>query len=358
MSTATELKSLYHKGKKRKILAILSIFLALLIIMVISVSLGAGSPRFNEAIQVILSKLFPFLGVDPGPQITQTIIFDIRLPRVILAVIAGAGLAASGVAMQGVLKNPLVSPYILGISSAAGFGAALAIALGIGVVTQYGGYIVVANAFVFSILAMLMVYGIARLRGVTPESVILAGVAVGYLFSAMLSLIQFIAPEHAAVRAVVFWLLGGLSTATWESILIMFPIVLVAIALIMRRSWDMNVMSLGEEVAMSIGVNSKQVIVICMALATLVTASIVSFTGVIGFICLVSPHIARMMIGSDHRFLLPCSIVLGACLLLCSDTLARLVLMPSEVPVGIVTALIGVPFFLYLLLSKRRQFWH
>ena len=358
MSTASELKKLYLKGKNRKILAILSLFLVLLIIMVISVSLGAGSPRFNEAMQVILSKLFPFLEVDAGSQITQTIIFEIRLPRVFLAVIAGAGLAASGVAMQGVLKNPLVSPYILGISAAAGFGAALAIALGIGVVTQYGGYIVVANAFVFSILAMLMVYGIARLRGVTPESVILAGVAVGFLFSAMLSLIQFIAPEHAAVRAVVFWLLGGLSTATWESILIMLPIVLVAIALIMRRSWDMNVMSLGEEVAMSIGVNSKQVIVMCMALATLATASIVSFTGVIGFICLVSPHIARMIIGSDHRFLLPCSIVLGACLLLCSDTLARLVLMPSEIPVGIVTALIGVPFFIYLLLSRRRQFWH
>jgi iron complex transport system permease protein len=358
MSTASELKKLYLKGKNRKILAILSLFLVLLIIMVISVSLGAGSPRFNEAMQVILSKLFPFLEVDAGPQITQTIIFEIRLPRVFLAVIAGAGLAASGVAMQGVLKNPLVSPYILGISAAAGFGAALAIALGIGVVTQYGGYIVVANAFVFSILAMLMVYGIARLRGVTPESVILAGVAVGFLFSAMLSLIQFIAPEHAAVRAVVFWLLGGLSTATWESILIILPIVLVAIALIMRRSWDMNVMSLGEEVAMSIGVNSKQVIVMCMALATLATASIVSFTGVIGFICLVSPHIARMIIGSDHRFLLPCSIVLGACLLLCSDTLARLVLMPSEIPVGIVTALIGVPFFIYLLLSRRRQFWH
>jgi len=359
MSTATELKSLYHKGKKRKILVILSLFLALLIIIIISVSLGAGSPRFNEAIQVILSKLFPFLGFDPGPQITQTIIFDIRLPRVVLAVIAGAGLAASGVAMQGVLKNPLVSPYILGISSAAGFGAALAIALGIGVVTQYGDYIIVANAFVFSILVMLMVYGVARLRGITPESVILAGVAFGFLFSAMTALIQFIAPEHAAVRVVFIWLLGGgLTTATWESILIALPIVLVAIALTMRYSWDMNVMSLGEEVAMSIGVNSKQVIVICMALATLATASIVSFTGAIGFICLVSPHIARMMIGSDHRFLLPCSTVLGACLLLCSDTLARLVLMPSEVPVGIVTALIGVPFFLYLLLSKRRQFWH
>jgi iron complex transport system permease protein len=356
--SATEVKRLYTKAKGRKVLVILSVFMALLITIVISVSLGAGSPRFMEATQVILSKIFPFLEINPGSKITQIIILELRLPRIVLAVIAGAGLAASGVAMQGVLRNPLVSPYILGISAGAGFGAALAIALGIGVVTQYGGYIVVANAFVFSILAMLMVYGIARLRGVTPESVILAGVAVGYLFSAMLSLIQFIAPEHAAVRAVVFWLLGGLSTATWESILIIFPIVLVAIALIIRYSWDMNVMSLGEEVAMSIGVNSKQVIVICMALATLATASIVSFTGVIGFICLVSPHIARMMIGSDHRFLIPCSIVLGACVLLCSDTLARLVLMPSEVPVGIVTALIGVPFFLYLLLSKRRQFWH
>jgi iron complex transport system permease protein len=358
MSTASELKRIYAKGKNRKIFAILSVFLVLLIAIVISISLGAGSPRFNEATQVILSKLFPFLEINPGPQLTQTIILELRLPRIVLAIIAGAGLAAAGAAMQGVLRNPLVSPYILGISSAAGFGAALAIALGIGVVTQYGGYLVVANAFLFSILAMLMVYGIARLRGITPESVILAGVAVGYLFSAMLSLIQFIAPEHAAVRAVVFWLLGGLSTATWESMLVILPIVLVAIALMMRYSWDMNVMSLGEEVAMSIGVNSRQVLLICMALGTLATASIIAFTGVIGFICLVSPHIARMMIGSDHRFLLPCSIVLGSCLLLCSDTLARLVLIPSEVPVGIVTSLIGVPFFLYLLLSRRRQFWH
>jgi iron complex transport system permease protein len=357
MST-TEAKNLYAKAKGRKILVILSVCIALLIAIVISVSLGAGSPRFFEAANVVLSKFFPFLGIDPGSQITQTIILDLRLSRIVLAIIAGAGLAASGAAMQGVLRNPLVSPYILGISSAAGFGAALAIGLGIGVVTQYSAYIVVANAFIFSILAMLMVYGVARVRGITPESVILAGVAVGYLFSAMLSLIQFVAPEHVAVRAVVFWLLGGLSSATWESILMILPIVLVASVLMIKKSWDINVMSLGEEVATSLGVNSRQVLVICMALGTLATASIISFTGVIGFICLVSPHIARMVIGSDHRFLLPCSLVTGALLLLCSDTLARLVLMPSEVPVGIVTSLMGVPFLLYLLLSRRRQFWH
>ena len=358
MSTTSGVERLYTKGRARKILVILSALIALLTIVVVSVSLGSASPGFMEATQVILSRIFPFAGIDPGSKITQTIILDLRLPRIVLAIIAGAGLAASGATMQGVLRNPLVSPYILGISSAAGFGAALAIALGIGVVMQYEGYIVVANAFIFSILAMLMVYGIARLRGITPESVILVGVAVGYLFSAMLSLIQFIAPEHAAVRAVVYWLMGQLFTAKWENILIILPLVLVAIALMMRHSWDMNVMSLGEEVAMSLGVNPRRVLVTCMALGSLATASIISFTGVIGFICLVSPHIARIIIGSDHRFLLPCSIVLGACLLLCSDTLARLVLMPSEVPVGIVTSLIGVPFFLYLLLSRRRLFWH
>ena len=358
MSTTSGVERLYTKGRARKVLVILSALIALLTTVVVSVSLGSASPGFMEATQVILSRIFPFAGIDPGSKITQTIILDLRLPRIVLAIIAGAGLAASGATMQGVLRNPLVSPYILGISSAAGFGAALAIALGIGVVMQYEGYIVVANAFIFSILAMLMVYGIARLRGITPESVILVGVAVGYLFSAMLSLIQFIAPEHAAVRAVVYWLMGQLFTAKWENILIILPLVLVAIALMMRHSWDMNVMSLGEEVAMSLGVNPRRVLVTCMALGSLATASIISFTGVIGFICLVSPHIARMMIGSDHRFLLPCSTVLGACLLLCSDTLARLVLKPSEVPVGIVTSLIGVPFFLYLLLSRRRQFWH
>jgi iron complex transport system permease protein len=357
MSTASELKSLYLKDKKRKIVAILSLFLALLIIVVISVSLGAGSPRFNEATQVILSKLLPFLEIDPGSQITQTIILEIRLPRIVLAIIAGAGLAASGAAMQGVLRNPLVSSYILGISAAAGFGAALAIVFGIGFFSLYGYYLVVANAFIFSLLAMLLVYGIARLRGITSETVILAGVAVSFLFSAMLSLIQYLTPEDEAIRAVVFWLLGGLSSANWESIVVILPIVLITLVLMIKQSWDINIMSLGEEVATSLGVNSRRVLVICMVLATLATASIIAFTGVIGFICLISPHIARMMIGNDHRFLLPCSTVVGACLLLCSDTLARTVLMPAEIPVGIVTSLLGVPFFIYLLLSRRRRSW-
>jgi iron complex transport system permease protein len=357
MSTASELKRLYHKGKKRKILVILSIFIALLIAILVSVSLGAGSPGFEEATRVILSKLFPFLNIDPGPKLTQTIILDLRLPRIVLAIIAGAGLAASGATMQGALRNPLVSSYILGISSAAGFGAALAIVFGIGVLGGFGRYLVIVNAFIFSLLAMVIVYGVARLRGVTTETVILAGVAIGFLFSALLSLIQYVAPEYEALRAVVFWLMGGLNSATWEGILIVFPIVVLTVVLMVQQSWNINVMSMGEEVATSLGVTSKRVLTITMVLETLATASIISFTGVIGFVCLISPHISRMLIGSDHRFLIPCSALVGACLLLCSDTVGRLVLQPAELPVGIVTSLLGVPFFIYILVSKRRQSW-
>jgi iron complex transport system permease protein len=357
MSTVSEIKKLYAKGKNRKVLAILSIFIALLVTIVISVSLGAGSPRLNEALNVILDKVFPSLGFDPGSEITQLIILELRLPRIALAIIAGAGLAASGAVMQGVLRNPLVSSFILGISSAAGFGAALAIVFGVGLLAQYSNYLTVVNAFIFSFLAMLLVLGIARIRGITSETVILAGVAVGFLFSALLSLIQFVAPEHEAVRAVVFWLLGSFQKASWENVLITIPIVLFTILLMMRQSWDLNVMSLGEDVATSLGVNSSRVLLTSMVLGTLATATIISFTGVIGFICLISPHLARMLIGSDHRFLLPCCIVIGACLLLASDTVARTVMPPVEFPVGIITSLLGVPFFVYILLSRRRQSW-
>jgi iron complex transport system permease protein len=357
MTTAAELKSLHKKSKKRKILALFSMFIALLLAAVFSVSLGAGSPRLTEAMSVIFSKLLPFLNFDPGTSLTQIIVLNLRLPRIILAMVAGAGLATAGAAMQGALRNPLVSSYVLGISSAAGFGAALAIVFGVGVLTVFGGYLVIVNAFIFSLVAMVIVYGIARLRGMSVETVILVGVAVGFLFSALLSLIQYVSPEYKAVSAVVFWLMGSLSSATWGDIMIVLPIVLVTVLLMVQQSWNINVMSLGHEVATGLGVNTKRVLATNMVLETLATASIIAFTGVIGFVDLIAPHMARMLIGSDHRFLIPCSALVGALLLLCSDTVARLVIAPTELPVGIVTSLLGVPFFVYILVSKRRLSW-
>ena len=357
MTTAAELKSLHKKSKKRKILALFSMFIALLLAAVVSVSLGAGSPRLTEAMSVIFSKLLPFLNFDSGTSLTQIIVLNLRLPRIILAMVAGAGLATAGATMQGALRNPLVSSYVLGISSAAGFGAALAIVFGVGVLAVFGGYLVIVNAFIFSLIAMVIVYGIARLRGMSVETVILVGVAVGFLFSALLSLIQYVSPEYKAVSAVVFWLMGSLSSATWGDIVIVLPVVLVTVLLMVQQSWNINVMSMGHEVATGLGVNTKRVLATNMVLETLATASIIAFTGVIGFVDLIAPHMARMLIGSDHRFLIPCSALVGALLLLCSDTVARLVIAPTELPVGIVTSLLGVPFFVYILVNKRRLSW-
>jgi iron complex transport system permease protein len=357
MSRAAELKRVYKEGKKRKILALFSLFLVLLIAMIVSISVGAGAPTFLDAVKVISSRIFPFLNINPGSELTQSIILDTRLPRLLLAVIAGAGLAASGASMQGVLRNPLVSSYTLGISAGAGFGAALAIVFQIGVFTQYPAYVTVANAFLFSLIAVVIVYAIARLRGITSEAVILSGVAVGYLFSALLSFIQYVTPEHEAVRSVVFWLLGSFVSASWTSVAVVLPFVVISVFFMIRYSWDLNVMSLGEDTAASTGVNSKRILTIYLILVTVATASIVSFTGILGFVCLVSPHIARMLIGNDHRFLIPCSILVGSSLLLCADTLARMVLYRSDIPVGIITSLLGIPFFIYLILSRKQRNW-
>jgi len=357
MSTTTEIKQQYSKGKKRKALIIILLFSALILSIIISISLGAASPGFVDAAKTIFSKMFPFLNIDPGSITTQRIILDLRLPRVILAILAGAGLAAAGATMQGTLRNPLVSSYVLGISSAAGFGAALAIIFGVGVLSIFGGYIVIVNAFLFSVLAMAIVFVFARARGMSSETVILLGVAIGFLFSALLALIQYVAPQYQAVASVVFWLMGSLTSATWTSIVVILPIVIVSIVLMTQQSWNINVMSMGEEVATSLGVNSKRVLTVNMVLETLVTAAIISFVGVIGFVDLIAPHIARMLIGTDHRFLIPCSALIGAFTLLCSDTVARLVIAPTELPVGIVTSLLGVPFFIYIMMTRRRKSW-
>jgi len=355
MSTALDLKRQYNKGKRKKTLVIFSLFVALIVSIVASVSLGAASPGFLEASQVIFYKIFPFFPHNLMPHTTEVIVFDLRLPRIIMAILAGAGLAAAGATMQGTLRNPLVSSYVLGISSAAGFGAALAIVFGIGVIAIVGDYLVIMNAFLFSVIAMVIVYVIARIRGMSSETVILVGVAVGFLFSALLSLIQYVAPQYQAVSAVVFWLMGSLTSATWENILVVLPVVIVTVVLMTQQAWNINLLSMGEDVAKSLGVNSKRVLATNMVLETLATACIIAFTGVIGFVDLIAPHIARMVIGNDHRFLIPCSALIGAFLLLCSDTVARLVIAPTELPVGIVTSLLGVPFFIYIMINKRRQ---
>ena len=315
----------------------------------LSLKLGAAEIGWKELTMIIFNR---FQG--PATDAKTHILLSIRLPRVIFAVIGGMGLAISGTVMQAVLKNPLASSYTLGVSSGAGFGAALAIGLGMGI---WGGkYIVVGNAFVFGMASMLVVYGIARIKGAGPGMLILAGIAINYLFSALIAIIKYIV-QFEILAGIVFWLMGGLNLASWENLGIIVPLVLgPSFLLIFGYSWKLNAMSSGDEVAVSLGVEPERTRIIVLTLATLITSVIIAFTGIIGFVCLIGPHISRMMIGSDHRFLLPFSCLTGAVLLLGADTIARTIIQPTELPVGIVTALLGVPFFLHLLIKSRR-YW-
>jgi len=356
---ATELDAagigeLYARFTARKRLFIPIGLLVLVLFAMVATSLGAASLGLGEVFRAIVAKALPFTGVQSN-ELADVIVWDLRLPRVLMAIVAGMGFAASGATMQGVTRNPLVSPYTIGISSAAGFGAALAIVLGVGVVGT-DKYIVIANAFVFALLAAFLVYGMARIRGTTPETLILAGIAMMYLFSAATSLLQYIGTQEQ-VAGVVYWLFGSLTAATWDKLLVVSIFFAVCFPIMMKYSWDLNALAAGDDTAASLGVNTKRVRVISVTLATLVTVSIICFTGIIGFVCLVAPHITRMVIGPDHRFLLPCSCIVGGLLLLCADTLGRMVIQPAEIPVGIVTSFIGVPMFAYLLMTRRRQYW-
>jgi len=349
-----EIGELYAKFTARKILFIPVGLAILALLAIVAVSLGPATLGVGDVFEAIVARVLPFTGVESS-QLTDVIIWDLRLPRVLMAIVAGMGFAISGAAMQGVTRNPLVSPFTIGISSAAGFGASLAIVLGVGVVGA-DKYVVIANAFLFALIAALLVYGIARLRGTTPETLILAGIAMMYLFSAMTSLLQYIGTEEQ-IAGVVYWLFGSLTEASWDKLLVVSIFFVVCFPLLMRYSWDLNALGAGDETATSLGVNTRQVRIVSIALATLITASIICFTGIIGFVCLVAPHITRMIIGPDHRFLLPCSCIVGGLLLLSADTLGRTIIQPTEIPVGIVTSFIGVPMFVYLLMTRKRQYW-
>ena len=350
---AAEIEQLYTKFTARKVLFVLLSIAILALLALLSLSLGAAHLGVNEVFCALVARVLPFTGMESS-QLADTVVWHLRLPRIVIAIVAGMGFGIAGAVMQGVMRNPLVSPYTTGISSAAAFGASLAIIAGVGVAS--GTHLVIANAFIFAIAATFMVYGIARMRGITSETLVLTGIAVMYLFSAATSFLHYGATEEK-LQAVIHWLFGSLAGVSWTGILIVFLVLLVCLALLIRYSWDMNAMAAGEETATSLGVNTSRVRIMCMILASLITATIIGFTGIIGFIGLIAPHVTRMMIGADHRFLLPFSCIVGALLLLGADTVARTIFQPLEIPVGIMTAFIGVPFFLYLMLTKRRQYW-
>lgn len=276
-------------------------------------------------------------------QLDQQIVLLVRAPRVLIAALAGIGLAMSGAALQGLFRNPLVSPDILGIFGGAAFGGALAILFG------YSGMVLIAAAFVFGIFALCLVGLLARVdgRGETT-TVILAGIVVGAMFTALVSLVEFVADPNSSLPAIVGWLMGSFASTTWTRVTVAGPPVILGIAGLLCLAFRINILSLGEDEARSFGVRVQRERWIVFALATLITGGVVAVAGIVGWVGLVIPHAARLLVGPDHRILIPASGLLGGAYLVMIDTLARNV-SAAEIPLGVLTAVIGAPVFAVLL---------
>ncbi|MDG6250811.1 iron ABC transporter permease [Methanocalculus sp.] len=334
----------FGEGRKIGILIVLSILL--FITACIAVVMGAYDISIAAVYQTILTHL-TFGDTSALPRLHNTIIWDIRVPRIILAISVGGALAIAGAVFQGVFRNPLVEPYILGVSSGAAFGAAL------GIVFPHIFFSIQISAFIFGALAVIFAYMLARVRGETPiVTLILAGVIIGSIFSALVSLLKYISTD-TALREIVFWLMGGFYYATWGDIRMLTPFVLFCFIILWGLGWKLNILSMGDDEARTLGVNPERYKLIVVALATAVTAFAVSLVGIIAWVGLMMPHAARMVLGPDNRYVIPASLMMGATYLIICDTLAR-TLTTAEIPVGILTSILGAPYLCYLLRHKGR----
>ncbi|MBP9643750.1 MAG: iron ABC transporter permease, partial [Budvicia sp.] len=287
--------------------------------------------------------------VDAG---TQVIVWDIRLPYALMAIVVGMALGLAGAEMQTILNNPLASPFTLGVSSAAAFGAALAIVLGIGIPGIDPQWFISANAFIFALLAAFMLDAVTRWTRVATSGVVLFGIALVFTFNALVSMMQFIASEDT-LQGLVFWTMGSLARATWIKLTILLVVFLVLFPWSMMNAWKLTALRLGEDRAISFGIDVRRLRLTTLLRISILSALAVAFVGPIGFIGLVAPHIARLIFGEDHRFYLPASAFIGALVLSMASVASKNLIPGVIIPVGIVTSLVGVPFFLSIILRHR-----
>lgn len=339
----------YHELQRKKNLFIYISFISIIILGILGLTFGASKTiTLSDVIDVLLGN---------ASDAKERVIWNIRLPRVLCAILGGIGLSISGAATQSVLRNPLASPYTLGISSASAFGTAFAVVvLNAGTMYAYSQraveptnpYLMILSSFAFAMACSLFVVGISRIKGSTRGSMVLAGIALGSIFSAGLLSLQYFA-NQVQLTAIVYWQFGNLTIATWNDFIIMLLIIVPILILFMNRAWEYNAIDAGEDTARSLGVNVERTRNVAMVLASLSTAVVISLFGIIGFVCLIVPHIVRKFVGGDERFVIPASAFFGGAFLLFSDVIARTLFSPTVIPVGIFTSLIGVPIFIALL---------
>jgi iron complex transport system permease protein len=329
--------------------AIVGLAVLLVIVMLAALAIGSTEITLATLFNVFWSKL-PFTQVNPTWAIsTETILLYIRLPRILLAGLAGAALAVAGTTYQGLFRNPLADPYLIGVAQ----GAALGAVIGFLLPAAWQATSIPVLAFIGAVIAVGIVYSIAKVGKTLPmTTLILAGVALGAFLSAIIYYLMIVSGDQ--LHGIVSWLLGTLSLANWWQVTMVIPYIFIGIIVIGLYARPLNVMQLDEDQAQQLGINVERVKLILLAAATLITAAAVCFCGIIGFVGIIIPHAVRLIWGPDHRFLLPLATLSGAIFLIMADTAARTLLAPAEIPVGIITAFLGAPFFLYLLRQKKK----
>ncbi len=342
-------QAIYGVIERRKYLLILLGVIISVFTLMADISTG---PARLSIFKVFATVFFPH----KSEASVRVIVWVLRLPIALMAIVVGASLSVAGAEMQTILNNPLASPYTLGIAAGAGFGAALAVVMGVGVIPGGGTVLVPANAFFFSLLTCILIFSLSKLKGFSMESMVLTGIALLFLFHSMLALLEYLASEEE-LQAVMFWLFGSLMKTTWKKLGVATLILFITLPILLGDSWKLTVLRLGDEKAKSLGINVERLRLKTFVVISLLAASAVCFVGTIGFVGLVGPHIARMLVGEDQRFFLPMSAISGAFLLSVASIGSKVIVPGAVFPIGIITSFIGVPFFLLLVIFKRREFW-
>lgn len=335
----------YQHIVRHRLLLMAALVIAIIASLLLDFVLGPS----GLALETLWQTLTDPSAADAG---IRVIVWDIRLPYALMAVVVGLALGLAGAEMQTILNNPLASPFTLGVSSAAAFGAALAIVLGIGLPGIPAQWFISANAFLFALLAALLLDAITRWTQVATSGVVLFGIALVFTFNALVSMLQFVANEDT-LQGLVFWTMGSLARASWDKLGVLLLVLAVVMPLSMMNAWKLTALRLGEDRAISFGINVRRLRLATLLRISILSALSVAFVGPIGFIGLVAPHIARLIFGEDHRFYLPASALTGALVLSLASVVSKNLLPGVIIPVGIVTSLVGVPFFLSIILRHR-----
>lgn len=352
ISQETDFKTAYRKTVTKRVIFIVICAIAVILLAVYSATVGTYPITAKQSYEEIWNAITNLGNVDHGNIVTHVVV-DLRLPRILGGIVCGFGLSIAGTAMQSMMKNPLADPYTMGISSGAGFGAALVIIFGIEIVADAG---VVINAFVFAMIPALVILFLSKFRNATPTMMILCGTSLMYIFNALTQLFMIIAdPED--MSSVYTWMVGSLDRITFDDLWMVLGITVLGSIYIQYMANQLNIMGVGDESAKTLGVDVERKRLITLMVITLVAAAVVSITGIIGFVGLVAPHICRTIIGPDNKYLIPASGLFGSVLLLAADIVARTIVSPQILPVGVITACIGGPLFMFLILRNNKETW-